>query len=217
MGIKWNSPEFWAAMKWDHAAVDKNGHVFSYYAKPIKADGEWTEVSDFYGLGALGLVGLPDNWEESRICRPAVRGSQAYWDDAPDWAQWVVITPSGYEYWLASEPNLVSNVLGWKFLDTHICSRKNQPTDDWQNSKIERPYVWQLPDESTLVDTPCWRRGFPDDPWKKANIAGKHSYWADGRSEWTGNCRRYGREIVLADRNNLTRVPPMDLKLGLKT
>ncbi len=71
MALTWDSPEFWAAMKWDHAVVDKNGWVFSYLTEPTKGSDDWNVASNsYYDLGALDLVGVPKDWEESRISRP---------------------------------------------------------------------------------------------------------------------------------------------------
>ncbi len=195
-------------------AVDSDGVIYGYKTEPTKLPQAWAYGSMSHFLSCLALENIPP-WEKSLRTRPVVRGSQAFWDGAPKWANWSAINSLGNMYWHEKEPR--AGVIGWELGGDISGHSRGHSTDNWRNSKIERPYAWKLPDENTPVDTKAWRRGCPDDPWKKANTAGGCYYWNEGRTWWTGGCLRHANQIVLADEDDLSRVPPTDLKLGLET
>ena len=88
----------------------------------------------------------------------------------------------------------------------------------WEESLIERPYVWQVPNETTPIDTPCLARDFVDNVWLRRYSAGFENgvtyCWDDGKTAWSsgGLDRSVWTFIVLADPNNPDRVPPADWK-----
>jgi len=74
MGIKWNSPEFWAAFKpgWDWAAMDSTNLPYIYISKPGRNDVVWTNGGASFLLVIFDLKDLPpaEQWESSLIRRP---------------------------------------------------------------------------------------------------------------------------------------------------
>lgn len=40
--------------------------------------------------------------------------SKPSWDDAPDWAQWLVKDVDDYWYWYESKPAWVDHISGWQ-------------------------------------------------------------------------------------------------------
>lgn len=201
-------------------AVDENLEVHGYEAEPTKKERHWSSelryYLPYYKLSALALENIPDDWEKSLRLRLPVRGSKAYWDDAPDWAKAAFINRLGDDHWTS---NVDVYVRGHDWIDLgghYIMTSQMYPTDDWKNSKILRPYAWQTPNQDTPVDTPAWRRGCSTDPWEPTNTAGGRDYWGSGRTSHTGDYKLHAHQIVLADQNDLSRCPPLDFELGRK-
>ena len=219
MGLKWDSPEFWAAVKWDHAAVSCYGRSYLYEAKPERgSSGYYLNYCKTHVIDILVIENVPkkEDWEESLICRPAVRGSDEYWANAPAWANWAVVMESGYDYWSESEPMQVDGDW-WLQASAMVSARKDLSADNWRNSKIQRPYAWKPPDENTPVDTPVFERDFVDQKWKASHTASSGRVWIDGRTSHTSATTIGRNQIVLADPIDPSRVPPTDLLVGLET
>ena len=78
MGVKWNSPEFWNAVKGDYAAVDANGYTYSYDREPTLGGLAWFGGVNHHSMVRLAVSGVPraEDWRESLISRPVDGGTQ---------------------------------------------------------------------------------------------------------------------------------------------
>ena len=217
--MNYGSAEHWAAMteKIMAISVDKNRESYGSEEVPDKRDGAWRGGKHYYHLNCLSLENIPDDWTQTLRLRPVVRDSDAYWDAAPDWANWSVINSYGDEHWYEKEPNAGRS--GWQAGARRRLASNGHPTDDWQNSKIQRPYAWKLPDDDTPVDTRCYAKIVQASPWRPWLYAEPGHCFPDGRMTFSldGHFLCSCEQIVLADPNNPGRVPPTDLMLGLET
>ncbi len=196
-------------------AVDVDGKPFGFPEEPTKGEDVWCDGGAFISLHCLALANIPP-WEESLRTRPVVRGSDEYWANAPAWANWAVVMESGYDYWSESEPMQVDGDW-WLQASAMVSARKDLSADNWRNSKIQRPYAWKPPDENTPADTPVFERDFVHQKWKASHTASSGRVWIDGCTSHTSATTIGRNQIVLADPNDPSRVPPTDLLVGLET
>ena len=212
----YNGRELWRYLdpKIVAMVVDEHGVPHGYEKEPCQGRPGFIEGGEYHDLTCLGLTNIPP-WKESRRTRPPVRGSEAYWAGAPDWAEWSTVNFYGYEYWHQREPHVVDD--SWLSRGRLRYASKGHSTDDWQNSKIQRPHVWQLQDENTPVDTRCYGRDHGDSPWVRGHSAELGKVWRYQKTRWVENEMITWKQIVLADPNDPSRVPPEGLTLGLET
>ena len=215
--MRYSSAEHWAALREEIVAmaVDHDKEPYGFEAEPTKARFTWDHPSACE-LGCLALENIPP-WEDSLRTRPPVRGSKAYWNNAPDWARAAVLDICGRDDWVE---NVACRLEGSRWANCGMSRRtgRTYSSDDWQNSRIERPYVWQLPDEKTPADTPEWVRNDLRDQWWEGYHASPGKIWTGGQTRFSSRgVKAPCSQIVLADQNDLGRGPPMDLTLGLET
>lgn len=218
--MDYDSEQLWQSLQPEIVAttISKSGGIRGHEREPTKISaGRWSGGT-YWSLSCLALENLPP-WEKSLRLRPPVRGSKAYWDDAPDWAQASFIAPGEREYWTSNVEVFVRDD-HWVYLSgKYEHTGRTYPSDHWQESKLIRPYVWQLPDENTPVDTPALARRSSSGIWELRHYASPGKCYKDGRTRYSsGGDKGVGFvQIVLADPNDPSRVPPMDLTLGLET
>jgi hypothetical protein len=70
VGIRWNSPEFWAKCILPLAAMDMDGRVFAYGNEPILRIRGWYPLNPAFEQLHFPITHLPDDWKQSLIERP---------------------------------------------------------------------------------------------------------------------------------------------------
>lgn len=93
------------------------------------------------------IAKLPDGQEKDRIVGiarklvVAMEGGEKKesgppWNEAPEWAKWSVVSPTGRWLWLSSEPQ--RTIEGWAYYGVCLVGRMSD-VKDWTQSKQRRP------------------------------------------------------------------------------
>jgi hypothetical protein len=147
------------------------------------------------------------------------RGSKEYWACLRKEIRWAIIDVDGDEYGLSKMPVQCNGV--WRFAGSvwgiNSLAVEDRNAVPWQESLIERPHEWQVPDESTPADAKVWVRSRKAS-WLKRHFAavvnGKFFAWANGHTswtaDWTADHQSQWEYAVLADPDNHDREPPKD-------
>lgn len=145
------------------------------------------------------------------------RGSTEYWACLRKEIKWTAVDASGNEYGFPRKP--IVHIAIWYTAEADTCyGIEGLDVDDrnavpWQESLIERPHEWQVPDESTPADAKVWVRSAVG-PWVKRHLAavvhGKVFAWANGHTSWTNTHQSQWDYCVLADPDAQDCEPPAD-------
>ena len=147
------------------------------------------------------------------------RGSKEYWACLRKEIRWAIIDVYGDEYGLSKMPVQCNGV--WRFAGSvwgiNSLAVEDRNAVPWQESLIERPHEWQVPDADTPIDAKVLVRSRVT-RWLKRHFAavvnGKFFAWANGGTSWNADHQIQWEYAVLADPDNPDREPPKDYVPG---